>query len=114
MREEGSDVFFSTSLPGGNSEREPPDPIPNSEVKTLSADDSLGPPHAKVGHCQAFIQTPSLPWSLGVYFFEFLEADSPSAAVPGLQVCVCAHRYGRTVGSDGRKYLAPLETQATL
>ena len=40
-------------LPGGNSEWEPPDPIPNSEVKTLSADDSVGSPHAKVGHCQA-------------------------------------------------------------
>ena len=29
------------SLPGGYSEREPPDPISNSEVKTLSADDSV-------------------------------------------------------------------------
>jgi hypothetical protein len=29
-------------LPGGHSEREPPDPIPNSEVKTLSADGSAG------------------------------------------------------------------------
>ena len=28
-------------LPGGNSEREPPDPIPNSEVKTSSADGSV-------------------------------------------------------------------------
>ncbi len=46
-----------TSLSGGNSEREPPDPISNSEVKTLSADDSMGSPHVKVGHCQAFKQT---------------------------------------------------------
>ena len=45
-------------LPGGHSEREPPDPFPNSEVKTLSADDSVGSPHAKVGHCQAFIPKP--------------------------------------------------------
>ncbi len=30
-----------TALPGGNSKREPPDPIPNSEVKLLSADDSV-------------------------------------------------------------------------
>ncbi len=29
-------------MPGGNSEWEPPDPIPNSEVTTLSADDSVG------------------------------------------------------------------------
>ena len=42
-----------TDLPGGISEREPPDPIPNSEVKLLSADDSVGSPHVKVGHRQA-------------------------------------------------------------
>src|SRR5690606_17230759 len=42
-------------LPGGNSEREPPDPISNSEVKTLSADGSVGPPHVRVGHRQALI-----------------------------------------------------------
>jgi hypothetical protein len=35
------------SLPGGHSEREPPDPISNSEVKTLSADDSVGDPMRK-------------------------------------------------------------------
>ena len=28
-------------LPGGHSERAPPDPIPNSEVKPLSVDDSV-------------------------------------------------------------------------
>src|ERR1700748_464509 len=41
------------SLPGGHSEREPPDPIPNSEVKTLCADGSVPFGHARVGHCQA-------------------------------------------------------------
>ena len=35
---------FLTSLPGGYSECEPPDPIPNSEVKPLCADDSVGDP----------------------------------------------------------------------
>lgn len=49
-------VGDGNGLPGGHSEREPPDPIPNSEVKTLSADDSVGFPHVKVGHCQALIQ----------------------------------------------------------
>ena len=44
----------SNQLPGGNSEWAPPDPIPNSEVKLLSADDSAGPPRVRVGHCQAF------------------------------------------------------------
>ena len=54
----GFDLRFFTSLPGGISEWVPPDPIPNSEVKLLSADDSVGFLHVKVGHCQAFIQNP--------------------------------------------------------
>ena len=40
------------SFPGGNSNLEPPDPIPNSEVKRISADGSVGSPHVRVGHCQ--------------------------------------------------------------
>ena len=44
-----------TAFPGGHSEHVPPDPIPNSEVKLLSADDSVGSPHVKVGHCQGLI-----------------------------------------------------------
>ena len=43
----------SAELPDDNSEREPPDSIPNSEVKPLSADGSVGLPHVRVGHCQA-------------------------------------------------------------
>ena len=35
-----STLLLPTSLPGGQSKREPPDPIPTSEVKPLSADDS--------------------------------------------------------------------------
>jgi len=34
-----------------NSKCDPPDPIPNSEVKPLSADGSVGFPHVRVGHC---------------------------------------------------------------
>ena len=41
------------SLSDDNSEREPPDSIPNSEVKPLSADGSVGFPHVRVGHRQA-------------------------------------------------------------
>ena len=41
-------------LPDDISECEPPDSIPNSEVKPLSADGSVGLPHVRVGHCQAF------------------------------------------------------------
>ena len=40
-------------LLGDHSEREPPDPIPNSEVKPLCADDSVAGCHVKVGHRQA-------------------------------------------------------------
>ena len=43
-----------TSLPGGHSGVEPPDPIPNSEVKRTRADGSVRSPHVRVGHCQAF------------------------------------------------------------
>ena len=48
-------AFGYYSLPGGNSGLEPPDSIPNSEVKRFSADDSVGFTHVKVGHCQVFI-----------------------------------------------------------
>ena len=51
-------ILMEPSFPGGNSEWEPPDPIPNSEVKLLSANDSVRSPHAKVGHCQDFITNP--------------------------------------------------------
>jgi hypothetical protein len=40
-------------LSGDNSDVAPPDPIPNSEVKHISGDGSLGSPHARVAHCQA-------------------------------------------------------------
>jgi hypothetical protein len=38
---------------GDNSECAPPESISNSEVKPLSANDSVGFPHVKVGHRQA-------------------------------------------------------------
>lgn len=46
------------SLLGDHSERDPPDPISNSEVKLFSADGSVGPPHVRVGHRQALISNP--------------------------------------------------------
>lgn len=39
-----SEAGQRNSLLGDDSEREPPDPIPNSEVKTFSADDSVDCP----------------------------------------------------------------------
>ena len=41
---------------GDHSELDPPDPIPNSEVKRFSVDGSVGSPHVRVEHRQAFIR----------------------------------------------------------
>ena len=59
-------------LPGGNSGREPPDPIPNSEVKTSSADGSVGLSHARVGHRQALNAKPPVVRP-GVFLFGVTE-----------------------------------------
>ena len=69
-------------LPGGYSEREPPDPIPNSEVKTLSADDSVGSPHVKVGHCQVLYAKPPVNEPGAFYFFRRIFLTQHLAAVP--------------------------------
>ncbi len=55
-------------FPDGHSECEPPNPISNLEVKPLSADDSVGSPHVKVGHCQGFILKTSITHVIGVFF----------------------------------------------
>ena len=54
-------TFRKAVLLGGDSEWEPPESISNSEVKTLSADDSVGLPHVKIGHCQASNYNPPVP-----------------------------------------------------
>ena len=40
-------------MSGDNGEKVTPVPIPNTEVKLLSADGSWGLPPARVGRCQA-------------------------------------------------------------
>ena len=55
------------SFPGGHSGRVPPDPIPNSEVKTLCADGSLAVGQARVGHCQDPMRPPD--GNVGGFFF---------------------------------------------
>ena len=43
---------------------EPPDPIPNSAVKRVIADGSVGLPHVRVGHRQALnVKRPDQQWS---------------------------------------------------
>ena len=51
----------STGSPGDNSKWVPPDSISNSEVKPLSADDSVGSPHVKVGHRRGIIKSERPP-----------------------------------------------------
>ena len=41
------------NLLGDHSNLDPPDPMPNSVVKRISADGSVGLPHVRVGHRQA-------------------------------------------------------------
>ena len=47
---------------------EPPDPIPNSEVKRSRADGSVGFPHVRVGHRQALILKSLAVKSVGDFF----------------------------------------------
>ena len=47
-----------TGFLGNHRDIEPPDPISNSAVKSVIADDSVGFPHVKVGHCQDLIGSP--------------------------------------------------------
>ena len=54
-----SSAINCTSLSDDHSESEPPEPIPNSEVKRFSADGSVGFPHVRVGRCQALNIKPS-------------------------------------------------------
>src|SRR5580693_878924 len=68
-----------SGLPGGHSEREPPDPIPNSEVKTPCADGSVAASHARVGHCQApHAKNPDARKSVGVLSFVHLSRNTLS------------------------------------
>ena len=59
----------STELLDDHSELEPPDPIPNSEVKRLSADGSVGSPHVRVGHRQAPNTKPRVLSAQGFFIY---------------------------------------------
>jgi hypothetical protein len=77
-------------LPGGNSEREPPDPIPNSEVKTFCADGSVAASHARVGHCQAsHAKAPMLERASGPFLLAYMLWTCPASVdiVRGALVC---------------------------
>ena len=70
-------------FPGGHSEREPPDPIPNSEVKTLCADGSVPCSHARVGHCQGSLKRKPPPGDRRG-FFRLARSATPGVSVSAL------------------------------
>ncbi len=85
-----ADFRFSdllTVLPDEDSECEPPDPIPNSEVKPLSADGSVGLPHVRVGHRQALNTKPPIALQLGVFLFEVSNLNDTDTHNVFLLVC---------------------------
>jgi hypothetical protein len=55
-------------LPGDHRVLEPPDSIPNSEVKRYIADGSVGFPHVRVGHRQALIPNPVVHRATGFFY----------------------------------------------
>ena len=58
-----------TCLPDDLRAMEPPDPLPNSEVKRCIADGSVGFPHVRVGHRQALKAKTPIGLSVGVFLF---------------------------------------------
>ena len=61
-------VLLKPVMPGDNRDVEPPDPMPNSVVKRVIADGSVGLPHVRVGHRQApNIKEPQYRWYWGFF-----------------------------------------------
>lgn len=62
-------------MSGGHSDAVPPDPIPNSEVKRISGDGSVGFPHARVAHCQTpnYTKSPEQK-TLGAFSYKRIRA----------------------------------------
>ena len=63
-----SHVEVQPVLSDDNRVLEPPDPFPNSEVKQYIADGSVGLPHVRVGHRQAFITKRLIPTGMGLFY----------------------------------------------
>ena len=63
-------------MSGDNSDTVPPDPIPNSEVKRISGDGSVGFPHVRVAHRQTPIRRKGYP--RGWPFFMSIESAPTS------------------------------------
>ena len=80
-------------LPGEYSAVEPPDPIPNSEVKRSRADGSVHP-HARVGHRQGLYPAKPQLNELGFCLCtgENLPQPMPAADLPPVAVLTCPTR----------------------
>ena len=81
-------------LPDDHSECEPPDPFPNSEVKPLSADGSVGSPHVRVGHRQVLnSKSPIVQTAVGFFFALTWAAPGPlsSGIRPSLSASRVSH-----------------------
>ena len=65
----GLNIHPTTELLDDHRALEPPDPIPNSEVKRCIADGSVGFPHVRVGHRQVFNFNALIQTSQGVFFY---------------------------------------------
>ena len=65
-----------TDFPDGHRAVEPPDPIPNSEVKSSIADGSVVFRHVRVGHYQGFTNGPSITRAFLLYLNLFLNSTS--------------------------------------
>ena len=85
-------------LPGDHSAVEPPDPIPNSEVKRSRADGSVHP-HARVGHRQGLTPKPPQGALRGFSFARPEHHASPRPGRPpsGIGEWVCQTKPGRLI-----------------
>ena len=69
MKAATASLLNLASLPGIHRAVEPPDPIPNSEVKRSIADGSVGSPHVRVGQRQALFLKPRYRFPLRGFFY---------------------------------------------
>ena len=85
-------------LSDDHSELEPPDPIPNSVVKRLSADGSLGFPHVRVGHRQALIPKKARPFKGRAFFLSRFTSATWSRPGVAREILGCSGKTARVVG----------------
>ena len=74
-------VYVVTVLSGGHSDVVPPESIPNSVVKRVSADGSVGFPHVRVGHRQTFKLRKPRPDGRGFFMPAIRACHNTSPAV---------------------------------